>query len=201
MAISGRYVSLHYFDARSNKDYDLQLYSSDDGSTWTVTAQHGRHGGTLRHMVKAEGVSYYKAEMVYEDLLKEKVGKGYTRVGLKGESLRQYTLEKDRGFRSIPQPSWPGWEEGLQEVLAAFGITEPSEKQRIALVVIGDLSQMLQEGLSDAMDLLSSDSFTPAALGMKISPECKDWWASLPRAVRGEICDLAIRLVSEHKSF
>lgn len=197
---TGQYISLHCYDARSDKDYDMQLHQEDDGS-WSVTAQHGRHGAKLRHMVKVERTSYSAAWKVFDDLKQEKLGKGYTHVGIKGESLRLYNVHKERQLKSAPQPDWTGWEDCLQEAQSALGTTSPDEKHRMAYVLIGDLSQMMQEGFSDAMAFLTSDSYSLNSVSSQISPECKAWWTQLPKPLQGEIYDVATALAINHKAF
>lgn len=70
-------ISLFYKDASSDKEYHAQLLAEADG--FVVTFQYGKRGGTLTEGRKtATPVAYDKALKVYDKLVKEKTGKGYT---------------------------------------------------------------------------------------------------------------------------
>lgn len=69
-------VSLFYKDARSDKEYHVQIEQVDAG--YVVNFQYGRRGSSLQSGTKtAKPVTMGKAISVYEALVREKVGKGY----------------------------------------------------------------------------------------------------------------------------
>ena len=70
-------ISLYYTDGNSDKVYHTQLKPQDDG--FIVTFQYGRRGSTLQAGTKtATPVTYDKAKKIYDKLVAEKKGKGYT---------------------------------------------------------------------------------------------------------------------------
>src|SRR5687767_5061285 len=70
-------TSLFYKDARSDKEYHLQIEQVDGG--YAVNFQYGRRGSSLQSGTKTpKPVTMVKAMSVYELVLKEKIGKGYT---------------------------------------------------------------------------------------------------------------------------
>src|SRR5713101_3734240 len=72
-------ISLYYRDGRSDKVYQVQLDRVDGG--YVVNFQFGRRGSTLQSGTKTpEPVSYEKASKIYERLVAEKKGKGYSKA-------------------------------------------------------------------------------------------------------------------------
>jgi bifunctional non-homologous end joining protein LigD len=70
-------IFLHYRDARSDKVYQIQLDRAEGG--YVVNFQFGRRGASLQSGTKtAQPVPIEKARKVYEGLIAEKKGKGYT---------------------------------------------------------------------------------------------------------------------------
>lgn len=70
-------ISLYYKDAKSDKEYHLQLVEKDGG--WVVNYQNGKRGGTLTDKTfTASPVEYAVAKKTYDKKVKEKVGDGYT---------------------------------------------------------------------------------------------------------------------------
>jgi bifunctional non-homologous end joining protein LigD len=70
-------ASLYFSSSSSDKEYHLQLKAKEGG--FIVNYQNGRRGGTLAIGSKtSQSVPYEKALKIYESVLKEKLGKGYT---------------------------------------------------------------------------------------------------------------------------
>jgi bifunctional non-homologous end joining protein LigD len=78
MVTTIRFADLYYSDPSSNsdKEYHIQLHQITNG--YDVTCQWGRRGSTLQSQTKISGVDIGKAEKVFEKVVNEKVGKGYT---------------------------------------------------------------------------------------------------------------------------
>ena len=75
-------ISLYYREGNSDKEYHVQLVSTSD--LFAVNFQYGRRGSTLSESSKtAVPVSFEQARKIYDKLVKEKKGKGYTE-GLAG---------------------------------------------------------------------------------------------------------------------
>jgi bifunctional non-homologous end joining protein LigD len=70
-------ISLYYKDAKSDKEYHLQLVEMAGG--WVVNYQNGKRGGTLTDKTfTATPVEYEVAKKTYDKKVKDKVGDGYT---------------------------------------------------------------------------------------------------------------------------
>ena len=70
-------IVLNLVEGSSSKTYQVQLV--DSGETWVVNYQHGRIGSTLKGGTKtAHPLNYVAAKKIYDALVREKVGKGYT---------------------------------------------------------------------------------------------------------------------------
>lgn len=70
-------IFLHYRDARSDKVYQIQLDRADGG--YVVNFQFGRRGASLQSGTKTpQPLPFEKACSIYEALIAEKKGKGYT---------------------------------------------------------------------------------------------------------------------------
>lgn len=70
-------ISLYFKDARSDKEYHVQLKPQGEG--WMVHYQNGPRGGTLAAGTKTtEPVAFDKAKKAYDKVVKEKISKGYT---------------------------------------------------------------------------------------------------------------------------
>lgn len=107
-------ISLYYKDARSNKEYHAQLQAKDGG--FVVGFQYGPRGGTLTSGFKtAAPVPWEKAKKVYDKLLAEKIGKGYT----PGEAQSAFvgTSLEERFTGIVPQLLNPITEEQAQALL------------------------------------------------------------------------------------
>lgn len=70
-------ISLYYNEGRSDKVYQVQLNCTAGG--YVVNFQFGRRGSTLQSGTKTPApVPYEKAKNIYDRLVAEKKGKGYT---------------------------------------------------------------------------------------------------------------------------
>jgi len=70
-------ISLYYQQGPSDKVYHAHLEAKGDG--WIVNFAFGRRGSTLQTGTKtAEPVAYDKAKKIYDKIVAEKMGKGYT---------------------------------------------------------------------------------------------------------------------------
>ena len=70
-------ISLYFKEGSSDKVYNASLEAAADG--WIVTYAHGRRGSALMSGRKtAAPVTYEKAKKIYDTLVAEKTGKGYT---------------------------------------------------------------------------------------------------------------------------
>lgn len=71
-------INLFYTEGSSDKVYQVQLVEVDGG--WKVNAQNGPRGGTLKPQNKTpEPVDYATAKKIYDQLVKAKMKKGYTK--------------------------------------------------------------------------------------------------------------------------
>ena len=71
-------ASLYFCDGGSDKEYHVQVVG-DDATGYRVNFQYGRRGGTLQSGSKtAAPVALEKARGIFDKLVKEKMGKGYT---------------------------------------------------------------------------------------------------------------------------
>lgn len=75
-------ISLYFTDSRSDKEYHAQLVKAGEengGDLYQVNFQNGRRGGPLQSGTKtASPLPYDKAKKIYDKLVAEKIGKGYT---------------------------------------------------------------------------------------------------------------------------
>lgn len=80
-AVAVKSISLYFSEGNSDKEYHAQIKQDNtiSGDNYTVDFQYGRRGGTLQTGTKTTNpVSLSKAESIYDKLVKEKVGKGYS---------------------------------------------------------------------------------------------------------------------------
>lgn len=93
-------ISLYYKDARSDKEYHLQLVEKD--GAYVVNYQNGKRGGTLAEGTKTPApVDYATAKKAYDKKVKEQLGKGYT-PGDQAQAYVGTTLE-ERFTGIVPQ--------------------------------------------------------------------------------------------------
>lgn len=70
-------ASLFFTSGASDKEYHAQIEAS--GTGYLVNFQYGRRGGALQEGTKTKAaVALDKAEAIFDSLIKEKMGKGYT---------------------------------------------------------------------------------------------------------------------------
>lgn len=94
-------IDLYCTQGSSDKVYHMQLVREDD-DTYTVNVQYGRRGSTLQSITKTpQALPYDKAKKLYDRLLAEKSGKGYT-VGTDGTPF-QGTDKAGRVSGLLPQ--------------------------------------------------------------------------------------------------
>ena len=91
-------ITLYFKEGSSDKLYQASL--EQKGSGWVVNFAFGRRGTTLQTGTKtATPVAFEKAKAIYEKLLKEKTGKGYT-PGADGTPYQHTGKEQcDTGIR------------------------------------------------------------------------------------------------------
>jgi len=71
-------VTLYYQNAAENSDKVYQAWLEPSGDGWVVRFAFGRRGSTLKPGQKtASPISYAGAKKVYDELVREKMGKGY----------------------------------------------------------------------------------------------------------------------------
>jgi len=73
-------ISLGYCQGSSDKVYHVQLIMSASGD-FDVMFQYGRRGGRLQEGIKnPQPLSYSEATYIYEELIREKMAKGYKEI-------------------------------------------------------------------------------------------------------------------------
>jgi bifunctional non-homologous end joining protein LigD len=91
-------ISLYYREGGSDKVYLIAL--EEDPKGWLVNFQYGRRGSSLVTGSKtAKPVSYTKAKQLYDKLIMEKTGKGYTEDTNGKVFSSTVTAPKDTGVR------------------------------------------------------------------------------------------------------
>lgn len=94
-------ITLFYQDSGSDKQYSAQLQQAE-ADLWLVNFQYGRRGGTLKADTKTKSpVCYADAKKVYDKLVKEKLGKGYSPA--EGGTAFQGTASEQRLTGLVPQ--------------------------------------------------------------------------------------------------
>jgi predicted DNA-binding WGR domain protein len=74
-----KFVELKFQDGSSDKIYNLEL-SVSAKDAFKVMGHYGRRGGKIKSDVKCTGVSYADAKKVFDQVLAEKIKKGYEYV-------------------------------------------------------------------------------------------------------------------------
>jgi len=188
-------VSLHCTVGTSDKLYDMQLLPQPDG-TWTVTAQHGRRGSTLKHLVKLKGATFHAASRKFDELLNEKLHvKHYFHVpphGVSALPLPTSVPAPATAVKSVPVPSWTGALDNLAETATFMGlaltlVNHPDRAAtKAALVLMGDLANGLQDGIADAV-ALGARSPGKVLDNDVLSPECRAWLDEVPVTTRNQL--------------
>lgn len=95
-------VSLYYQQGPSDKVYHIQLEKAEGG--YVVNFQYGRRGSALKSGTKTESsVSLECAKKVYEKLLNEKLGKGYSEGANTSSPTGQVFTKKEATANLLPQ--------------------------------------------------------------------------------------------------
>jgi bifunctional non-homologous end joining protein LigD len=107
-------ISLYYQQGSSDKVYNIQMEPRDSG--WCVDFQFGRRGAALTAGTKTqEPVSEAEARKIFDKLVAEKKGKGYT----EGEGCTPYTGATDKQASGVvPQLLNPIEEEQIEALIA-----------------------------------------------------------------------------------
>lgn len=94
-------ISLYYKEGPSNKEYHLSIIG-DETSGFTVQFRYGKKGSTMKVGTKNKApVDYLVARRIFDDILTEKQGKGYT--GEQTGTPYQSTTNADRVSGVLPQ--------------------------------------------------------------------------------------------------
>jgi bifunctional non-homologous end joining protein LigD len=107
--------SYYYKDAKSDKEYHIQLMAQGDG--FVVNYQFGKRHSTLTDATKTKApVDYAKAKKTYDSMVKERFAKGYT-LGEGGAAYVGTSLE-ERFTGIVPQLLNPISEADVEALLA-----------------------------------------------------------------------------------
>ena len=154
--MSKQSVSLYYSEGSSDKEYHVQLEPS--GAGFVVNFQYGRRGSTLQMGTKtANPLPIEKAQKIYEKLVAEKRGKGYT----EGEEGTPYAGTEMAGKVSglVPQLLNAIGADRLQELLDDPAYVMQEKKDGVRLMVryswgevVGSNRKGLVVGISSAIE-------------------------------------------------
>lgn len=70
-------IDLYYENARLNNDKTYHLALIKDNDRYSVLFAYGRRGNNLNRGTKVSGVPYHSAIATYDEIVREKRGKGY----------------------------------------------------------------------------------------------------------------------------
>ena len=88
-------TNLHYMDSKSDKVYYVELCKIPKSNLWNINFSYGRRGNNLVEGTKNENpLPFYKARLVYDNLVQSKVKKGYNYTDLQakhGNRIRLYS--------------------------------------------------------------------------------------------------------------
>ncbi|NES05280.1 MAG: WGR domain-containing protein [Okeania sp. SIO2F4] len=86
-------IILHYQDDRSDKIYEVDIFEVKENQHYMVNFNYGRRGSQLRHGIRTDGyVPFAKAEKVFNQVVEEKIKRGYQDVtGISLNSLPKKT--------------------------------------------------------------------------------------------------------------
>ncbi len=149
-------ISLYYNEGRSDKVYRVQMEQTEGG--FIVNFQFGRRGSTLQSGTKTPApVPYEKAKNIYDRLVAEKKGKGYTQ----DEDGTPYQNSEQAGRQSglLPQLLNPIDEARIAELIAAshWCMQEKKDGCRLLVRKSGDVIEGINRkgmfvGMSTAID-------------------------------------------------
>lgn len=145
-------ISLYFCEAGSDKEYHAELVES--GAGWVVNFRYGRRGSSLASGTKTkEPVAYDKAKKVYDKLVAEKMGKGYTT----GESGTAYqgTVAGAEFTGILPQLLNPVDETDLESLFRdpAWGMEVKHDGERRMASTIGELYGINRKGMRVALPM------------------------------------------------
>jgi bifunctional non-homologous end joining protein LigD len=142
---------LYYKDGSSDKEYHASINGVEGG--YTVTFAFGRRGTALKAGTKTTApVTLAAAQVIYDKLVAEKTGKGYTPDG--SGALFAMTENEYRQSGLVPQLLNPVDEEAAQRYLVddAWCLQEKFDGKRIMTSVVGGVVQgSNRKGLSVSM--------------------------------------------------
>ena len=144
-----RSVTLYCREGSADKEYQLHLQSAGDGG-FVVNFAFGRRGSTLKPGTKTQApVSYDAACKIYDKLLREKTGKGYTEA----ESGMRYVgtdLEsRDSGLSpQLPTAIQPAEVERYQRDSAWAAQEKYDGENRMIMVEAGSVGGVNRRGLT-----------------------------------------------------
>lgn len=149
-------ISLYYRAGSSDKVYHVQLAQAAAG--FVVNFQFGRSGSTLQSGTKTPGsVPYEKAKKVYDKLVAEKKGKGYTEG--KDGTPYQGSSQAGRQIGLLPQLLNPIDEPRLNQLIADddWCMQEKKDGWRLQVRKAGDTNEGVNRkgmsvGISKAID-------------------------------------------------
>ena len=144
-------ITLYYREGSSDKVYQANL--EPQGKSFTVTFAYGRRGSTLKTGTKTPApVDYAAAKKIYDQLVKEKMAKGYT----PGEDGTPYqgTTREFRATGILPQLLNPIDEAEAQLLIADpdWWMQEKLDGKRVLLLKSGDtITGINRKGLAIAL--------------------------------------------------
>lgn len=127
-----QHSSLYFSDGSSNKEYHAHLVPQGDG--WVVNYEFGPRGGTLKAGSKTPApLTLEKAKKVFDNLVKEKTGKGYS-PGEAGQRFEGTELA-GRSTSHVPQLLNAIGDDELEAVLGndAFAAQEKHDGHRVMI--------------------------------------------------------------------
>ncbi|WP_395792501.1 WGR domain-containing protein [Aquimonas sp.] len=132
-------ITLFFREGASDKQYQAQLLQ--DGDQWRVEFQYGRRGSALTSGSKTvTPVPYAQAKRIYDKLVAEKQGKGYTPM----EGGAAYTGTEHAGRASGYRPQLLNPVENAPELESllsdpTWGLQEKYDGERRLVVIEGDV--------------------------------------------------------------
>jgi bifunctional non-homologous end joining protein LigD len=133
MLIPQETITLYYREGTSDKVYTAEILPQGQ-DTFVVNFQYGRRGQALTAGTKtAAPVSLDKAKKIFDKLIAEKTGKGYT----PGESGTPYqaTSNEDRVTGNVPQLLNAISEEKMLELTADFNYCSQEKHDGVRIMV------------------------------------------------------------------
>jgi len=152
---------LFYCDGSSDKIYHASINAAEGG--YTVTFAYGRRGSAMTTGTKTTApVALEKAQQIYDKLLAEKIGKGYTPDG----TGALFALSDLEGRRSGLHPQLLNsiGEDAAQALLAdpAWCLQEKFDGRRIMVAVAGGAATgSNRKGLTVALPQEIADALAP----------------------------------------